>query len=184
MAITTFVAGNVLTAAELNGSFTTAAGLQFIKSQTIGSGVASVTVSSAFSATYDNYKIILTGGVSSGAGDVTMQLGATAAGYYGGMFYGNFSATSPLATSAGNNSASWNFAASGNTDSLFANIELFSPFASKWTRINAWSYNTNTAAGWMTGNLQNTTSYTAFTLTFTGQTATGGTISVYGYQKS
>ena len=183
MATQTFTAGQVLTAAQLT-TLQDNSGLQFIKSQTIGAGVASVTVSSAFSTTYDNYKIILSGGVSSGAGDVTMQLGATATGYYGGMFYGNFSATSPLATSAGNNSASWNFAAAGNTDSLFANIELFSPFASKWTRINSWSYNTNTAAGWMSGNLQNSTSYTAFTLTFTGQTATGGTISVYGYQKS
>jgi hypothetical protein len=183
MPLTTYTDGQVLTASSLNDNFTAAGGLQFIKSQTIGAGVASVTVTSAFSSTYDNYKIVLTGGVASTSADVTMQLGATTTGYYGGLFYGLFNATSPLATSAGNNSANWNFAAKQDTDSLFANIELFSPFATKWTRINAWSYNTSTAAGWMTGNLQNSTSYTAFTFTFAG-TATGGTISVYGYQKS
>jgi hypothetical protein len=159
-------------------------GLTLIKSQTIGSGVASVTLSDVFSSTYDAYKITLTGGAGSTAGDMQMTLGATATGYYGALFYGNFNATSPLATSAGNNSASWNFVASATTDSLFANIELFAPFLAKHTRINSWSYNAAGAGGWMVGNLQNTTSYTAFTLAFGGNTMTGGTVRVYGYANS
>ncbi len=37
-------------------------GLRLIKKQTIGSGVASVSVTDAYSATYEAYKIIITGG--------------------------------------------------------------------------------------------------------------------------
>jgi len=41
------------------------AGLTLVKSQTIGSAVSSVEVTGAFSATYDNYKVIVIGGVGS-----------------------------------------------------------------------------------------------------------------------
>jgi hypothetical protein len=39
--------------------------LTLIKTQTIGTAVSSVTVTGAFSTTYDNYKIIVSGGVAS-----------------------------------------------------------------------------------------------------------------------
>jgi hypothetical protein len=159
-------------------------GLTLIKSQTIGSGVSTVTVSDVFSASYDNYKIIISGGAGSGSADCYLQLGSTTTGYYGSMIYCAFNSSTPQAASAGNNSANWNFAAALTTDSIHANIDLFSPFANDWTKINSWSYNFATTAGQMMGNLQNTTSYTSFTLGVTGQTVTGGTIRVYGYANS
>lgn len=53
MAIKTFTTGEVLTASDTN-TYLANSGLVFVKSQTIGSAVTSVTVSDAFSATYDN----------------------------------------------------------------------------------------------------------------------------------
>jgi hypothetical protein len=61
MAITTFVAGQVLTAAQLNDSFSTASGLQYINSTTVGSPVSTVSLpNDTFTSTYANYRILLT----------------------------------------------------------------------------------------------------------------------------
>jgi hypothetical protein len=70
MPLTTYTAGEVLTAASLNDNFTFAAanppgGLTLISTTTIGTTVSSITVSGAFSATYDNYKIVVSGGTGS-----------------------------------------------------------------------------------------------------------------------
>ena len=53
MPLTTYTAGEVLTAASLNAnfSFAAASGLTLISTTTIGTTVSSVTVSNAFSAT-------------------------------------------------------------------------------------------------------------------------------------
>ena len=59
-----------------------ASGLVLISTTTIGTSVSTVTVSNAFSATYDNYKIILSGGVASGSAAITIILGATTSRYY------------------------------------------------------------------------------------------------------
>ena len=58
MAIKTFTTGEVLTAADTN-TYLANSGLVYVKSQTIGSAVSSVNVTSAFSSTYDNYVITL-----------------------------------------------------------------------------------------------------------------------------
>ena len=58
MTYPTFTNGQVLPASDLN-----AIGLWLVKSQTVGTGVSSVTVSNAFSADFDNYRIIYSGGV-------------------------------------------------------------------------------------------------------------------------
>ena len=81
MAIKTFTTGEVLTASDTN-TYLTNSGLVYIKQQTVGSGVASVTVSDAFSSTYDSYLIIDTGGTMSSDTALTMQLGAQVTGYY------------------------------------------------------------------------------------------------------
>ena len=64
----TFVAGDVLEAAQLNSNFTYldgSGGLTLVKTEAIGTTVGSVTVTDAFSATYNAYKIIVDGGVGS-----------------------------------------------------------------------------------------------------------------------
>ena len=66
-------------------------GLRLVKKQTIGSGVSSVNVTSAFSATYENYKIIVNGGVGSATTAVAFKLGASTTTYNEFLIYGNYS---------------------------------------------------------------------------------------------
>jgi hypothetical protein len=182
MAITTFVAGDVLTAAQLNGSFTTAGGLQFIKAQTIGTAVSSVAVTSAFSTTYDAYKIVISGGVGSGNGSLQLQLGSTTTGYYGGFGGALFAGTADAGGYA--NAANFQNAGRGSTNTLQMNVELQQPFLTKNTYAQ-YTFTVNDAAAGRTritgGFLNDSTSYTGFTIVVETGTLTGGTIAVYGY---
>lgn len=180
MAITTYTAGQVLTAASLNNNFASG-GLQFIKSQVIGSAVASVEVTGAFSATYDNYKIIVTGGAASTANNLNLTFGATATGYYRARVGYTF-ASVDQGGGSGNQTSFSNFG-SGSTSGLHMNCDVFSPFLAEETSANTATVQiaTTGAASFSAGYLNNTTSYTAFTLTASTGTLTGGTIRVYGY---
>jgi len=159
-------------------------GLQLVKKQTIGTGVSSVTVTSAFSATYDNYKIIVTGGSnSSGTTNVLTTLGGSTTGYYYNLIYTNYNTTTPLALSASNTS-SWAYsAASTGTNGWQMNLDVFAPFLAARTGMCGNYINLGPAlsAGPIGGFIENTNSHTAFTLTPSAGTLTGGTIYVYGY---
>jgi len=185
MPLTTYTAGEVLTASSLNANFSYvegAGGLVFIKSQVIGTGVASVAVTGAFSNTYDAYKIMVGGGVGSAANNaIYMTLGSTTTGYYYGVPLVVYSGGTVLST-AGTNTSSW-AVGSINTGSLNVNLELIDPFATKITKVYP-QIAKDTSGGSGGGFLNNTTSYTAFTLTPESGTFTGGTIYVYGYKKA
>ena len=174
----TFSSGAVLTAAQMNK-----VGLWLVKTQTIGSAVSSVTVSDAFSADYDNYKIIVNGGVGSTSASVGLRLGASATGYYSGLIYMAYTAAAVSAFGT-NNGTSFPFAAVATTNSLAANIELLNPFNAKTTSIsNAYMDNSTAGGGGNQNGFHNSaTSFTAFTLIAGAGTMTGGTIAVYGYK--
>jgi hypothetical protein len=157
-------------------------GLRLIKKQTIGSGVTSVAVTSAFSATYENYKIIVSGGVGSTAASINLQLGSTTTGYYNAGVYATFAGAGPT-TTAQANAANWSQCGFFSTNGMHANIDLISPFATKNTVVNATAHQLQTSGvGLFNGGyLNDTTSYTAFTLLAGSGTMTGGTIYVYGY---
>ena len=173
--------------AAYNGSaWVTQNGLQLVKTQTIGTAVSSVTVSDAFSSTYDNYKVLIIGGVSSGGADVNLQLGSTTTGYYRSSIYGTFAGGAATNDSVSNGS-SFTSVGFGNTGSLHVDFELISPNLAKSTVIKiAWiRAETGGRAGFSGGFVDNTTQYTAFTLTNNfAATFTGGTICVYGYAKA
>jgi len=160
-----------------------AGGLTLISSTTIGSAVSSVTVSSAFSATYDAYKIIISGGAASTTNFFNLTLGATTTGYYyGGAGYSYAGASQ---VSFGANSAAW-VAGRGSTSSLVFSVEIYNPFLSDETAYTSHNALSATNGNYIPigGYLDNTTSYTAFTLTTNTGTVTGGTIRVYGYINS
>jgi hypothetical protein len=164
-----------------------ASALTLISSTTIGTTVASVTVSSAFSATYDNYQIVISGGVGSANGQLKMTLGSTSANYYSVSVGGSYNNTG-LSTNV-DNGANFGVVGTHSTLNINANIYLMLPFAAKTTTVlahSARSTTTNTQFGSMTtgGFLNDTTSYTAFTLTPESGTLTGGTIRVYGIANS
>ena len=180
MAIKTFTTGEVLTAADTN-TYLANSGLVFVKSQTIGTSVSSVTVSSAFSADYDNYLILMAGNSSTADDNGRMTLGAASSGYYGNLLYATPSAPGTFNGASDNNGAYfgyiWRSYAGGN-----ANIYVGSPFLTRPTTVSG-NWITTAANGNYTGVLTGTTSYTSFTLTCAAGALTGGTISVYGYRK-
>lgn len=184
--------GTVLTAdsAEATGMkwatpATGGGGLTFIKSQTIGSAVSSVTVTDAFSATYDNYLITVNGGNGStdgGAGLLT--LGATTTGYYLSGQYMNYGSATVNGFNVSNGAAFNSTYFSLNNHS--GQITLQNPYLSDQTTFESRliGVGTGESQARYAGFLNNTTSYTAFTITANTGTMTGGTIRVYGYQNS
>lgn len=160
----------------------TAPALVLVKTQTIGTAVSSVTVSDAFSATYDNYKIIVSGGASSVVNTLQLQLGSTTTGYYSGLSRVIFS-SSTQASAADNNAANFARAGGANASGIMMNSELLGPNLAKNTYISG-AYidpQTSQTAGNWSGFLNDTTAYTAFTIIASNGTFTGGTIRVYGY---
>jgi hypothetical protein len=171
-----FSSGAVLTAAQMNR-----VGLWLVKTQTIGTAVSSVTVTDAFSADYDNYKIVVSGGVASAGTSIGLRLSASATGYYAGLIFLTYSAAAVSAAGT-NNGTSFTFAAVGTTNSLSANIELLNPFNAKTTSMSSqYMENSTTGSGGVYNGFHNSaTSHTAFTLVVGAGTITGGTIRVYG----
>jgi hypothetical protein len=159
-------------------------GLVFIKSQTIGSAVTTVTVTDAFSSTYDNYWITVSGGVGTADTSLALRLGSTTTGFYSGSQRVSWSGTGT--TDWDNNASAWNQAGRVSGNYLSMNLNLFSPnladqttFSSSLIQASTGGFGANT-----NGFLNDTTQYTAFTLIPSTGTITGGTIRVYGYANS
>jgi hypothetical protein len=183
MAIKTFTTGEVLTASDTN-TYLANSGLVYVKSQTVGTGVSSVTVTSAFSTDYDNYLVQLSGGVSSGDANLRLTLGSTATGYYASGIYVGYTAATVFGTNT--NNGTFIDIGYGSTNALSGRGEIESPFLTKRTvfRTNPVSTSTSYPMGVFGGYLNDATSYTAFTITASSGTMTGGTITVYGYRKA
>ena len=151
---------------------------------TLGTSNTSVTVSNAFSATYDNYKIILSGGSSAGDANLRITLGSTATGYYAAGIYVGYTAATIYGTNT-NNGTFIDFGY-GSTNALSGTGEIESPFLAKRTVLRTSPISTSTTYpfGVFGGYLNDATSYTAFTITTSAPAMTGGTITVYGYRKA
>lgn len=163
---------------------TPAGGLTLVKTQTIGSAVSSVTVTDAFSATYENYLITINGGSGSADSNTQLTFGSTTSGYYWAGYYMLFSSSTINGFNVNNGANFTGSYYSGNNHSSWIYIQ--NPFLSKTTICNT-IINASSTSNYIAnynGFLNNTTSYTAFTLTPFSGTLTGGTIRVYGYQNS
>jgi hypothetical protein len=180
--------GQVLTADStaatgLKWADASAGALTLVKTQTIGSGVSAVTVTSAFSSTYDNYLIVIGGGVLSGNNNMNLQLGATSTGYYEWGVYGQPSASTVTGVNT-NNGSSFGFVVAGSTNGSYGVATLIGPNLTKPTAINYASMRPDALYLTATGSQSSSTQFTDFTLTCNTGTATGGTIKVYGYANS
>jgi hypothetical protein len=187
-AITTPVEGMVTYLEDLNrydtyngSSHVPMGGLTLVKSQTIGSAVSSVTVNDAFSADYDNYRIIVNGGVASNNVNVRMQLGSSTTGYYYIRRHISYT-TGAESLSLGAGDSIFQFIGSVTTANIAVNFDLFAPFLSTWTNLNT-SVSTSAVAGPTNGVHQVSDSHTGFSLVLALGTITGGTIYVYGFKK-
>jgi len=160
-------------------------GLVLVKQETIGSAVASVTVSDAFSADYENYLITINGGSGSTSNTLKMILGGTTTGYHSVntlYIYNNGSNF----IQANNNGAAFPTVGAMSSGGLQMELTLQNPFLSRLTVLHSTTIETvSTGAVYFTaGVLNNTTSYTAFTVSPNAGTLTGGVIRVYGYRKA
>jgi hypothetical protein len=150
---------------------------------TIGSAVSSVTVTNAFSADYDTYKIIIDNGQCSGGAAVKLRMGTNDANYYWGLPYVPYTGGAVVAVN-GANVSEWDFAGYAQNRIVF-NCDVYSPFLSQNTHFSApHAQGVGGVSGHNAGLLNDTTSYTSFTVLLTGgQTFTTGTIRVDGYRK-
>ena len=142
MAIKTFTTGEVLTAADTN-TYLANSGLVFVKQQTIGSGVSSVAVSDAFSATYDNYLITVSDTVGTLSTSLLCQLGSVTSGYRYSFIYSTYTST-PLAVGT-STAASFEYIGATTTTSGAAFFTLQNPFLTKNTFCQGAAANTTFA---------------------------------------
>ena len=167
----------VIPTAATNGTINATTG-----TVTIGNAVSSVSVT-CFSALYDNYKIVLSGGTCSTATLLRLTLGAASGQYYSSFLYANYATSTPLADCQ-QNTANFLYGGNGNTTGgLSCDLTLIGPNLAKWTYFtSAIPIGTGAYAGTANGVLADLTQHTAFTLTANSGTLTGGTIRVYGYR--
>jgi hypothetical protein len=179
MPVPDFSPGEVLTAAAMDSI-----GLWLVKSQTVGAGVSSVTVTGAFSADYDQYLITYNGGSGSTTQAVRLQLGpSSVAGYnanYNNVLLFVLYAATGTTTSVSSNAAT--FVQVGESDANFnyVNCVITNPNKAAYTHHFSTLAGLN-VGGYNAGIQKNTGQYTEFTLSVAG-TITGGTIRVYGYR--
>jgi hypothetical protein len=177
MTFPVFASGDVLNASDMNG-----VGLWLVKSQAVGSGVSSVVVTGAFSADYDNYRIIYAGGVSSASvTNISLKLGASATGYYSSTFFAGVGSAT-VANAGVNNGAVWTYGGLATTTSTSMDFDLMNPFLAKTTVFANGTYTDTATFGTTNGVHSVATSYTEFTIAPGSGTLTGGTIRVYGYR--
>lgn len=177
MSFPVFASGDVLNASDMN-----AVGLWLVKTQAVGSGVTSVTVTGAFSADYDNYRILYSGGVGSTLITLNLKLGASTTGYYGITNYAAYATATTPASAGDNNAAQWNSIGYASTGFTQISCDLLAPNLARWTTLANASWAAGTVAGSTNGTHQVSTAYTDFTIGVNTGTLTGGTIRVYGYR--
>ena len=159
-------------------------GLTLVKSQTIGSAVSSVTVTDAFSSTYDNYLITLNGGAASTDINIRLTLGATTSGYYSVGIYQTLNSSTVNGILDSN--LGFTTCGSGTSEVLNGQSILQNPNLAKKTLFKNQGVGIRSGLDCLKldGFIDTTTQYTAFTLTASSGTMTGGTVRVYGYQNS
>lgn len=161
---------------EVGGS-----GLVLISSTTIGSAVSSVTVSNAFSSTYENYKVIISGGVASTTVSFFFTLGASTANYYYGIIGRSFG--NATVGDAGSN-VGFMVGGFGTTVGLSGTFDVCGPQLARRTYLYGGGVQMVSTSAFYTiaGYHDVATAYTDFTITTNTGTITGGTIKVYGYR--
>lgn len=181
MAVKTFTSAT-LSSSDTN-EYLANAGLVYVKSQTVGTGVSTVTVSDCFSATYDDYRITISGVVfSSPATSWQLRVGGATADYYGSSYYDFYGGggTGTLRSAAAP-ALYFGVADNNNTSATF---DVCRPFTS--TKITTFQGNFYGGgySGFAAGTHAANTSHTSFTLISPVGNMTGGVITVFGYRKA
>jgi hypothetical protein len=163
-------------------SYASPFGLTLVKKQAIGTGASVITVTNAFSSTYDAYKIIVAGGVGSTDGFLITQLTGATTQYYQTRILYNYVGT--VNVGADNNTSAWTVGGRFVSQMINVNFDLVNPFLTQSTMLQNASDVSNLAAGVNSGVQLSNTSFTGFTMTTNTGTLTGGNLYVYGYRKN
>jgi hypothetical protein len=161
-------------------------GLVRIGSATLSTGSTNIT--SVFSTTYKNYKIVIDNAVCTDRGEMRFRIGANVST---GIYYSSGLARISNGTTANNNTSGATQIAFGNWEttikSVGVTIEIQNPFEALTTNLQAvfgggslnalWS-------GFVGAVINDTTSYTGFTISCEAGTFSSGTVTVYGYANS
>jgi hypothetical protein len=160
-------------------------GLELIKTQTVGTTVSSVAVTGVFSATYDQYKIVLSGGASSANTSLNLKLGAASNGHNTQFIFSTWTSTSGSPTlNGGANAANFTFVGSGLTSTLSMSLDVINPFTATPTQLWGLGNQNSSTSGLFQGYHTASTSFTDFTISTVTGTLTGGNIAVYGYRRA
>jgi hypothetical protein len=163
--------------------------LEFIKADTIGTGVSSHVWTGTFSSTYDSYRIVVSGGVASTATRLRLQLGTDTANHNSNALTGNYTTTGLTGSVAGN-VAYFDYIGAATTSTISGIIDLEGPFIAKQTMMTSTGEKNGTAGGTggtgsiTTGIHTAATSFTTFNIKPATGTITGGKVAVYGYRKA
>ena len=184
MAVKTFT-NEQLTASDTN-TYLANAGLVYVTSTTVATSSSAVSITNCFSATYDAYQIVVSGGaMNAGEYGLNMKLGTQASGYYYAGFYLTYGGGNPF-NLLGANSSFWGAVGIATPNGLNANIFLNNPYLTKNTFFTA-NYIYNNVGGGHGSNagfLNSLDSYTGFTLSVGAGNFSGQTITVYGFRKA
>ncbi len=159
------------------------AGLVLVKTQSIGSAVSSVTVTGAFSSTFDNYRVVVEVLDASTALGLRFRLGSTTTNYYSskhGLRYGGGTFTGLV-----NNDATYmDLGSCGSDGGGSMTFDVVRPFITDRTLVNGTACYAQASTGgnvWYAGFVADDISYTAFTFLTSAGTISNGNIRVYGY---
>jgi hypothetical protein len=163
-------------------------GLILVKTQTVGSGVSIVEVTDAFSSTYENYRIIYTGGSSSTSQALGLQFGIgstmTTTNYFGAAGYINLGAAAWQLASDNPGSYAGNVGG-GNTTSSYLMTDVLMPNMAEHTAFHGpYILSDFGRMGTHSFAQLSATQFTSFRIICNTGTLTGGTIRVYGYRNS
>ena len=173
-----------------------ASGLTLINTTSFSASTA-VNVDNVFSATYNVYKIVLSGISSSGAGNLGLRMRVsstdlTTAGVYryGGIEFGDNSSSVGFVNSGTTATFQRFLYLDGNANDRGAAImDMFEPFSTSLTLTHNWENRIRPGStpmgfgGMQHGGINNSTSYTGFSLIADANNFTG-TVRTYGSQNS
>lgn len=160
-------------------------GMVLIASQTF-SAASSVLVNNCFTATYQNYRVIIDLSTVSATGFTNLQLTssgtASTTGYARSAGYTPYGSTTVFGESQ-NNASSYNLVYSNTTSGGVAIVDLMRPAQSVRTYIAQQIINFGSNGGWGNGEHGVSSSYDGFVLTPASGTITG-VLRIYGYRNS
>jgi hypothetical protein len=152
---------------------------------------SSTQVTNVFSATYDNYQVVLSSVRTSVAQNTGLQIGGVGSGYYASEYFGAVYSTSSgnVVFANQNNASSYTtgiVTGTSTADTGGGIIFIHSPFLAETTRLSTVGGDPRPGGQGRsnTGFQSSATSYSSLSIIATGGNFTSGTIRVYGMRNA